>query len=181
MFEKRFAPARHVLQSAAHAMKTGQPERTIFACLVHDVVQNLIKSDHGYWRAQLFEPYVDERISWGVRYHQSLRFFADESVGYEYPEMYNRIFGVDYEPDPYIHAAHEYARNHRHYMEARLVTMNDQYAFDPDAPPISPMVCRRASPSTRCAYGSAQPQTTRPSQASTSVLQGQEQRNRVAR
>ena len=136
VFEKRFAPARHVLQSAAHAMKTGQPERTIFACLVHDVVQNLVKSDHGYWGAQLFEPYVDERISWGIRYHQALRFFPDESVGYEYPEMYNRIFGVDYEPDPYIHAAHEYARNHRHYMEARLVTMNDQYAFDRDAPPI---------------------------------------------
>ena len=87
--------------------------------------------------AQLFEPYVDERISWGIRYHQSLRFFPDESVGYEYPEMYNRIFGVDYEPDPYIHAAHEHARKHRHYMEARLITMNDQYAFDPDAPPVT--------------------------------------------
>ena len=118
-------------------MKTGQHARTIFACLVHDLTQNLIKADHGYWGAQLFEPYVDERISWGIRYHQALRFFPDESVGYEYPEMDNRIFGVDYEPDPYIHAAHEHARKHRHYMEARLITMNDQYAFDPDAPPVT--------------------------------------------
>ena len=132
-FMKRFAPARHVLQSANHALKNGQPERTVFACLLHDVTQNLMKADHGYWGAQLFEPYVDERVSWGIRFHQSLRFFPDLEAGYEYPEMYNRIFGVDYEPDPYIQAAHDHARNHRYYMEARLITINDQYAFDPNA------------------------------------------------
>ena len=132
-FMKRFAPARHVLQSANHALKNGQPERTVFACLLHDVTQNLMKADHGYWGAQLFEPYVDERVSWGIRFHQALRFFPDLEAGYEYPEMYNRIFGVDYEPDPYIQAAHDHARNHRYYMEARLITINDQYAFDPNA------------------------------------------------
>ena len=137
VFLKRFSPARHVMQSAAHAMKTGQPERTIFACLLHDVTQNLIKADHGYWGAQLFEPYVDERVSWGIRYHQALRFFPDASVGYEYPELYTRIFVADYEPDEYIKAAHEHARKHRHYMEARLITLNDQYAFDENAPEIT--------------------------------------------
>jgi len=129
-FERRFAPARHVLQSATQAIKTGQPERTVFACLIHDVTQNLIKADHGYWGAQIFAPYVDERVSWAVRYHQALRFFADEKAGYQYPEMYNRIFGVDYEPDEYIKKDYEFARNHRYYMEARLVTVNDQYSFD---------------------------------------------------
>jgi len=128
-FERRFAPARHVLQSANRAIETGQPERTVFACLLHDVTQNLIKADHGYWGAQLFAPYVDERVSWAIKYHQALRFFADEAAGYEYPEMYNRIFGVDYEPDEYIKADYEFARNDRYYMEARLVTVNDQYAF----------------------------------------------------
>jgi hypothetical protein len=135
-YTHRFAPARHVLQSAAHAVKTDQPERTIFACLIHDVTQNLIKADHGYWGAQLFAPYVDERVSWAVKYHQALRFFPDEESGYEYPEIYNRIFGVDYEPDQYIQADYEFARNHRYYMESRLVTVNDQYAFDPEAPEI---------------------------------------------
>ena len=129
-FERRFAPARHVLQSANHAVQTGQPERIIFACLIHDVTQNLIKADHGYWGAQLFAPYVDERVAWAVKYHQALRFFPDEANGYEYPEIYNRIFGVDYEPDQYITADYEFARKHRYYMEARLVTVNDQYAFD---------------------------------------------------
>ena len=129
-FEKRFAPANHVLQSATHALETGQPERTVFACLMHDVVLNLIKVDHGEWGAQLIEPYVEERISWGIRYHAPLRFYPDESVGYEYPEMYNRIFGADYEPEPYIRRAAEHAKGHRYYMEARLITLNDTYAFE---------------------------------------------------
>lgn len=129
-FEKRFAPANHVLQSATHALETGQPERTIMACLMHDVVLNLIKVDHGWWGAQLIEPYVEERISWGIRYHAPLRFYPDESVGYEYPEMYNRIFGEDYVPEPYIAQAAEFATGHRYYMEARLITLNDTYAFE---------------------------------------------------
>jgi hypothetical protein len=87
----------------------------------------------GHWGAQIFAPYVDERVAWAVKYHQALRFFPDESVGYEYPDAYNRIFGRDYEPDEYIKADYEFARKHRYYMESRLVTVNDQYAFDPEA------------------------------------------------
>ena len=129
----RYPPARHLLQSAARAQDVGMPERTVLACLMHDLsVTNLIRPDHGYWCAQLIEPYVDERISWGIRYHQALRFFPDPAVGYEYPEMYVRMFGEDYEPAPYIQQAHEVARSHKWYMEARSITMNDDYAFDPD-------------------------------------------------
>jgi len=128
-FRLRFAPATHVLQSAQHALDTGQPERTIMACLLHDVVLNMIKVDHGWWGAQLVEPYVDERISWGIRYHAPLRFYPDESVGYEYPELYNRIFGEDYVPEPYIREAYDFAREHRWYMEARMITVNDTYGF----------------------------------------------------
>ncbi len=132
-FQLRFAPANHVLQSATRALKTGMSEETILACLLHDVVLSLIKPDHGWWGAQLVEPYVSEKVSWAIRYHQALRFYPDLSVGYEYPEMYNRIFGRDYVPPPYIEAAYKYARNHRWYMEARLITVNDLYSFDPSA------------------------------------------------
>ena len=128
-FRLRFAPANHVLQSATHALTTGQPERTIFACLMHDVVLNLIRGDHGFWGAQLIEPYVDPRVAWGIRYHGPLRFYADDDFGYEYPEMYNRIFGHDYVPEPYIEQAYNHARGHAWYGEARLITVNDTYAF----------------------------------------------------
>ena len=46
---------------------------------------------------------------------------------------------------------------------------------------ISEMLATRASPSTRCPYGSAHPHTMRPSHNMTSVLHGHVHVNRVAR
>ena len=80
-FNLRFATVNHVLQSATDAMKKGQPEEIIFACLLHDVVQTMIKTDHGWWGAQLFEPYVSPKVTFAIRYHQALRFYADHTVG----------------------------------------------------------------------------------------------------
>jgi hypothetical protein len=131
-YKMRFAPATHVLQSATDALKKGEKEETVLACLMHDVVLNLIKVDHGWWGAQMIEPYVSEKVSWAIRYHQALRFYPDQSVGYEYPEMYNRIFGKDYVPEPYIKKTYDFARNHKWYMEARMITVHDLYAFQPD-------------------------------------------------
>jgi hypothetical protein len=76
---------------------------------------------------------VDEEVSWAVRTHQALRFFPDESVGYQYPEAYTKWFGPDYQPEPYIVDEYKRALNHRHYMTARLITLHDLYSFDPDA------------------------------------------------
>src|SRR5579859_6726150 len=121
-FNLRFAPATHVLQSATDAMKKGEKEEVILSCLLHDVVLNLIKVDHGWWGAQMLEPYVSEKVTWAIRHHQALRFYPDPSVGYEYPELYTRIFGKDYVPDPYIKQTYDFARNHKWYMEARMIT-----------------------------------------------------------
>ena len=97
-FRHRFVPlvANHLLQSARLAKKAGLHEKVVMACLLHDIAMaGLITSDHGYWGAQLIEPYVDEEVSWAVRHHQALRYFPDESVGYSYPEAYIRYFGED--------------------------------------------------------------------------------------
>ena len=66
-FELRFMPANHVLQSATRAMKTGMSEEVILACLLHDVVQSMIKVDHGWWGAQLFEPYIPETSTFAIK------------------------------------------------------------------------------------------------------------------
>ena len=133
-FRLRFMDtANHVLQSAALAMRNGMSEEIILACLLHDVVQEIIRTDHGWWGAQLFEPYVPEKVSFAIRYHQTLRYFPDPSVGYEYPDLYRQLFGSDYIPPPYIQATYEMVRKHPWYMDARLVTVNDLYAFDPNA------------------------------------------------
>ena len=131
-FKYRFGPSAHLLQSARLAMKRGENEKIVLACLLHDIANiGFIRGDHGYWGAQLVEPYVDPEVSWAIRHHQALRFFADESAGYEYPKAYVKLFGPDYQPEPYIEAAYREARKHKWYMSSRLITVNDLYAFDP--------------------------------------------------
>jgi hypothetical protein len=133
-FKLRLRPThQHMLQSAALALSNGCSEKIAMTCLVHDFsVAGFIQADHGYWAAQLFEPYVDEEVSLAIRYHQALRFFPDEANGYPYPESYVRFFGPGYRPSKLMEDDYARARNHRWYMSARHVTINDVYAFDPD-------------------------------------------------
>ena len=124
---------QHMLQGARIARENGMDAKVIMAALVHDIaVGGLIRADHGYWGAQLVRLYVDEEVAWAVEKHQALRYFADESVGYTYPETYIRIFGSDYRVPEYIQREHDQARTHRWYTTARLLTVNDLYSFDPN-------------------------------------------------
>jgi hypothetical protein len=121
----------HLLQSAALARKAGHGEKVVLACLLHDIAMGaLIRTDHGYWGAQLIAPYVDEEVAWAVQHHQALRFFADPDVGYEYPDAYVRFWGEDYVVPDYLKHAYEAARQHRWYGAARAITLYDLYAFE---------------------------------------------------
>lgn len=129
---------RHLLVSAKRAMDDGLSETVVIACLLHDVANGcLIRADHGYWGAQLIAPYVSEEVVFAVKYHQALRYFPDESVGYAYPESYNLFFGADYQPPEYLRRDAEYARAHKWYATARAVTLYDTYFFD-DFPQVDP-------------------------------------------
>jgi hypothetical protein len=135
-FEKRLVPSvvDHMLQSATLAIEAGVSETGVLACLLHDIgLGGLISCDHGYWGAQLIEPYVDEEVTFAVRYHQALRFFPDPEWGYDYPDTYKKLFGDDYEPPPYIREAYTHARAHKFYGTARMITDNDIYSFDPNS------------------------------------------------
>ena len=111
-YKLRFmATSNHCLQSANRAMQNGMSEEIVLACLLHDTVQDLIKVDHGWWGAQMYEPYVSEKVSFAIRYHQALRFYEDKEHGYEYPDLYRRVFGYDYKPEPYIEATYKMVRN----------------------------------------------------------------------
>src|SRR6266404_5277873 len=69
-FKHRFVSMNHLLQSATLALKAGHEEKVVLACLLHDIaVASFIRCDHGYWGAQLIEPYVTEEVSWAVRVH----------------------------------------------------------------------------------------------------------------
>ena len=133
-FRLRFGQitCNHLLQSARRARAAGHNDKVVLACLLHDISNGvLIRSDHGYWSAQLVAPYVDEEVSWAVRHHQALRFYPDEAVGYGYPEAYNRFFGPDYPVPEYLRRDYEAARHHRWYMTSRIITINDVYSFEP--------------------------------------------------
>lgn len=122
---------RHLLISAQKALEAGLDEDVVLAVLLHDIsLPCLVRSDHGYWGAQMIAPYVSEKVAWAVRYHQALRYFADEPNGYPYPDNYNRFFGPDYVPPEYIRRDAEFARSHRWYMASRQVTIYDTYLFD---------------------------------------------------
>ena len=141
-FRHRFndITVRHLTVSAKRALDDGMEEKVVLACLLHDISNGcFVRSDHGYWGAQMIGPYVSEEVAFAVKYHQPLRYFADEAAGYAYPDSYNRFFGPDYEPPEYICRDHDYARNHKWYMTARLVTSYDIYFFD-DVPAFDPEI-----------------------------------------
>jgi hypothetical protein len=141
-FRLRFGDVtfNHLLTSAKRALDDGHEEKVVIACLLHDIANGcLIRADHGYWGAQLIRPYVDEEVAWAVEKHQALRYFPDESVGYAYPESYDRFFGPDYVPPDYIRKEAEGARAHRWYMSSRLITLYDIYFFD-KAEPLDPQM-----------------------------------------
>ena len=132
-FKHRFSDftVRHLLTSAKRALDDGMDEKIIIACLLHDISNGcFLRADHGYWGAQMIAPYVSEEVAWAVKYHQALRYFADESVGYAYPESYHRFFGPDYTPPDYIRRDAQAARAHRWYMTSRQVTLYDIYFFE---------------------------------------------------
>jgi len=123
--------SEHCLQSARLARKKNMDEDIVFACLVHDLVLSLVRAEHGFWSAQLFEPYVSEKVTFAIRHHATLRFFPDKDAGYEYPELYRTLFGSDFVVPPHQQAEYEWVRKHRWYMAPRLVTVNDLYSFEP--------------------------------------------------
>src|SRR5687767_14934655 len=88
--------SEHCLQSARLARTKNVDEELILACLIHDLALNVMRTEHGFWGAQMFEPYVSEKVTFAIRHHATLRFFPDKEAGYEYPELYRTMFGSDY-------------------------------------------------------------------------------------
>ena len=131
MLDKR--GSNHLLQSAKLAKDKGLPEKIVLACLLHDFsVVGFIRSDHGHWGSQIVAPYVEDEVAWAIKHHQSLRFLPAPELGYEYPRLYMMAFGEDYDPPEYVKREWDYCREHKWYMSAMQVVLNDLYAFDPD-------------------------------------------------
>jgi hypothetical protein len=125
--ELRIPLTQHLTRAAMWAIKQRHTDAVVAACLLHDVGEALMRTDHGFWAEQMIRPYVTEEIAWASRNHQILRFYADPAAGYKGPPaLYEKLFGKGYVPDPYIQHAYHEARSHKWYMTSRLVTIADQ-------------------------------------------------------
>ena len=81
-FKYRFGPSMHLLQSARHAVKAGLPEKMVLACLLHDIaVTGFIRSDHGYWGAQLVEQVAAGTLDAAVGLFPSTKVLPDGLTG----------------------------------------------------------------------------------------------------
>ena len=89
-----------------------------------------------WWGAQLYEPYVSEKVASPSVIIRHCDFTSDKAYGCEYPKSIACFFGEDYKPEPYIEtAAYQMVRNHKWYFETRMVTVNDLYSFEPGVNP----------------------------------------------
>ena len=133
-FKYRFGPANHLLQSARHAVKAGMDEKVVLACLLHDIGVDrlyplrprLLGRATGRALCRRGSDLGDPRASGAAllsRRVGRLRISANPT---------SRHFGADYRPEPYIEEEYQRARNHKWYMTARMITVNDIYSFDPD-------------------------------------------------
>ena len=132
-YKLRFAPNDHNLQSARLALKNGEPEKDSNGL---PVCTTSVRIQADQYRSWLLVRTTDPRrtsrkkLPGPSRSTRRCASFPDTSVGYEYPEAYIRFFGKDYRPEPYLVKEHEAAKNHKWYMSARKITVNDLYSFE---------------------------------------------------
>lgn len=111
----RITRLEHSLQAATRAMRAGEEEEMIVACLLHDIGDVLAPANHSEVAAAMLRPYVSERIYWIVKHHGLFQ-------GY----YYNHYYGQDPNARD-VHRAHKWFDD-----TARFCAEYDQISFDPD-------------------------------------------------
>jgi predicted HD phosphohydrolase len=59
----------HSLQAASRALRAGEPEDMVVACLFHDAAVGIAPANHGQVAAEILRPYVSEETYWIVKHH----------------------------------------------------------------------------------------------------------------
>ena len=59
----------HSLQAATRALRAGEPDDMVVACLLHDSAVGIAPANHGQVAAEILRPYVSEEVYWVVRHH----------------------------------------------------------------------------------------------------------------
>jgi predicted HD phosphohydrolase len=59
----------HSLQAATRAVRAGEPDDMVVACLLHDAAVGIAPANHGQVAAEILRPYVSEETYWVVKHH----------------------------------------------------------------------------------------------------------------
>jgi predicted HD phosphohydrolase len=59
----------HSLQAATRALRAGEPDDMVVACLLHDAAVGIAPANHGQVAAEILRPYVSDEVYWVVKHH----------------------------------------------------------------------------------------------------------------
>jgi len=59
----------HSLQAATRALRAGEPDDMVVACLLHDAAVAIAPANHGQVAAEMLRPYVSGEVYWVVKHH----------------------------------------------------------------------------------------------------------------
>ncbi len=59
----------HSLQAATRALRSGEPDDMVVACLFHDAAVGIAPANHGQVAAEILRPYVSEEVYWVIKHH----------------------------------------------------------------------------------------------------------------
>ena len=59
----------HSLQAATRALRAGDTDEMIVACLLHDAAVGIAPANHGQVAAEILRPYVSDEVFWVVGHH----------------------------------------------------------------------------------------------------------------
>jgi len=59
----------HSLQAATRALRAGEPDDMVVACLFHDSAVGIAPANHGQVAAEMLRPYVSDEVYWVIKHH----------------------------------------------------------------------------------------------------------------
>lgn len=59
----------HSLQAATRALRAGEPDDMVVACLLHDAAVGIAPTNHGQVAAEILRPYVSDEVYWVIKHH----------------------------------------------------------------------------------------------------------------
>ena len=108
------------------ALEAGHDEKVVIACFLHDISNGaLMRTDHGYWGAQLVAPYVSEEVALGDPLPPAAALLRRRVRRLQISRCLQAVSSAPTTSRPNTSSRdHDDARAHRWYMTSRMITLS---------------------------------------------------------